>query len=110
MKVQLAPGTVRLRVTRAEFDELRAGTAVTLALAIPGGSWRVDVAPAPAVSISLADGHLVIGIPRADLDVLLGRLPAREGLGWQIDGDGGSIALVFEVDIRDRPRAAAPVR
>lgn len=103
MKVQLAPGTIRLRVTHAEFDALRTGTALSLGIAVPGGRWQIDVAPASTFSIALDPMRLAISLPRSDLAGLADRLPARDGLRWQFDGPDGTVAVVLEVDIRDRP-------
>ncbi len=110
MKLQLAPGTLRLRVTRAEFDALRAGSRLGLAVAAPGGRWQVDIASAAAFSIELRGTDMAIAFPQADLDALRGRLPAREGLRWQVETESGPIALVFEVDIRDAHRTGASAR
>lgn len=110
MTVQFAPGSIRLRVTRAEFDSVPSGDGLRLAVAAPGGRWEIDVRCASAFSISLASGRLALDLPRADLADLLGRLPAREGLRWQADVEEGTIAVILEVDIRDRPRAEARMR
>ena len=103
MKVQFASGAIRLRVTHAEFDAMRAGTALSLGIAAPGGRWQIDVRPAPAFSISLDAMRMAVSIPTSDLADLAGRLPARDGLRWQAGGPDGPVAVVLEVDIRDRP-------
>lgn len=110
MKLQLAPGTLRLRVTRAEFDALRAGSRLDLAVTAPGGRWQVDVASAAAFSISLGGTDMAIALPQADLDALHIRLPSREGLRWQVEAEDGLITLVFEVDIRDGRGSRASAR
>lgn len=103
MKVQLAAGSIRLRLTHAEFHALRTGTALSLGIAVPGGRWQIDIAPAPAFSTALDATRLAISVPTSDLADLAERLPDRDGLRWQADGPDGPVAVVLEVDIRDRP-------
>jgi hypothetical protein len=103
MKVQFASGTIRLRVTHAEFHALSTGAALSLGIAMPGGRWQVDVAPARDFAVNLEAMRLAISLPACDLAGLADRLPTREGLRWQVDTPDGPISVAFEVDIRDRP-------
>lgn len=110
MKLELAPGRARLRLARAEFDHLRAGRALSLALRLPGGCWDIDIVRSDAFSASLAGTRLALEIPGCDLDVLHRRLPSRDGLRWIIDIGGVAFETVLEVDIRDRPPSADAAR
>ena len=106
MKVQFEAGRLRLRVTRAELQALRAGNVLSTRLDWPGGGWRVDAIAAAAGGIEAAAGTLRILLAQSQLATLESTLPSREGLRQTFPLPAGPIELRFEVDLHDgrRPR------
>lgn len=103
MKVQFDAGRVRLRVGREELATLRATGALSASIEWSGGGWRVDVVVGDEAA-SAAGATLRVAFGAAELAELEARLPAREGIGRQLDVPGGVIDVLFEVDLHDGRR------
>ncbi|GAB1596387.1 hypothetical protein [Lysobacter claricitrinus] len=101
MKVQFDGDEVRVRLTRAEFDSLRDGARLRVRLDWPRGAWSLAVAVADAFALNGEGGDVDVVLPRADLDDLASRLPARDGLHYMVDRPDGALALRIEVDLHD---------
>lgn len=101
MKVQFAPGRMRVRVDRAEFDRLRSGATLVLDVA----RWAVHLEATDAFGLNAQDDRLVLGLPAGALEELAARLPSRDGIEAVLELGGRPLAIAFEVDLRDaRPR------
>lgn len=104
MNVRLSEAAVRVRVTNAELQTLLSSRALTLEVALPRNhAFRVNVRPA-AIGGWAFDSDptgMWITIPRAELAELSESLPSRAGLEKSFElTNGGSVAVVFEVDVR----------
>lgn len=84
MKVRWTRGSLRLRITPAELEELLAGRGATERLELPGGSWTVRLAPADATGVALDGGELRFGLGPDDR-ARLGE-PEREGVYFAVPG------------------------
>ncbi len=107
MKVQFDTGRLRLRVGNAELAALRAGDTLVVALDWPGRPWRLALIAGDNLRFEITDGGVALVLPRADLDALAARLPARDGLRHVLELPTGPLELRFEVDLHDgraRPR------
>ena len=104
MKVQFDGQGVRVRLAVAELAALREGATVEASAPWLGSVWLLRLAAGDALAVE--DGVRVT-LPRADLDALSARLPAKDGLRYIVDGASGSLELTVEVDLHDgrrRPR------
>lgn len=110
MKLQLAPGSLRLRLDRAEFDRLLAGESLALCVPMPGGRWQVHAMSAEAFALRPDGPRLALELPAGELAGLATRLPSREGLAWQAGHVDEPLEVVLEVDIRGSGRPRAPAR
>ena len=107
MKVQFDTGRLRLRVGNAELAGLRAGDTLAVALDWPGRPWRLALVAGDGLRFEIADRGVTVVLPRADIDALAARLPARDGLRHALELPTGPLDLRFEVDLHDgraRPR------
>lgn len=101
MKLQLASDALRLRLTAAEFAQLRAGGTVAADLPLPNQvPLRVRFEAGEAFAVLEAPG-VCLALPRADLAALEARLPCRDGLEYAAEAPTGPIRIVIDVDIRD---------
>lgn len=98
MKAQFAPGVLRVRVDRLEFERLRSGEAVRLDCA---GAAAVEVRQGDRLSVEATRGEVHLRLPAGELDALGARLPSREGIEATIGLAGRMLRLAFEVDVRD---------
>ena len=105
MKAQFAPGALRVRVDRAEFERLRDGTPLVLDFA---GATRVEVHRGDRLSVELATGRVRLQLAADALGALEARLPCREGIEATVESRGEPLQVAFEVDVRGavprRPR------
>ncbi|GGZ54604.1 hypothetical protein GCM10008101_04860 [Lysobacter xinjiangensis] len=107
MKVQFESGRLRLRVGNAELAALRAGDTLAVALDWPGRPWRLALDAGDSLGFEITARDVTLALPRADLDALAARLPARDGLRYALELPSGPLELRFEVDLHDgrvRPR------
>lgn len=99
MKVQFSSGRLRIRVDRREFDAVRAGESLTLALT-PAGPWQLHVDAGEAPMLRRDIDRLALTFPRDELDALAARLPSRDGIALHLMLDAHPVDVAFEVDIR----------
>lgn len=86
MKVRWTTGSIRFRITPGELTALTAGEPVSIALAVPGGSWIAAIRPGAArTEIALAGGTLTLSLTDGDRNRLAA--PAAEGVYFKT-GDG----------------------
>ncbi|HEY0335621.1 MAG TPA: hypothetical protein VGC74_18285 [Stenotrophomonas sp.] len=107
MKIQVQQQSMRVRVDEDELAQLLAEVALVnrtrLAL---DATWSLQLGlhddemaaftPTPAM--------LQLWLPRRDVFALQARLPSRDGLVFEIDNEGGTIEVRFDVDVRDSVR------
>lgn len=105
MKLQLQGQRMRLRLDEAELARLLAGEAIVNATELGQGarfcqSLSLHAATQPALQST--PGEWRVGLPDAAVRAYVQRLPCREALSFELDrGDGVSLWLHFEVDVRD---------
>jgi hypothetical protein len=104
MNVRFSDRAIRLRVSRAELDQLLSGRAVALELSLPRGRrFRTNVRPA-ALDVWQLDSDPTgfwISLPRSELEVFAQTLPRKEGIEHRFETADGEVLVAFEVDLRD---------
>ena len=109
MKLQIAHQHLRVRIDSDELAELLAGRSVTLRTQFAHAfALRCELslaAQAPASLTGAADDWR-IHLPADQVRDLATRLPAREGLRFELEGAAGAhaLSLLFDVDVRDGAR------
>ncbi len=116
MKLQISGQQLRLRIDEEELAELieqgrlcrRSQLAEGYCLEQVVG---LDDAPC-AAALKVEGSRWSFRIPRPDLLAYLARLPCREGLEYDLPGDGNGtpLRLSLEVDVRDSVRKRGPRR
>jgi hypothetical protein len=105
MNLRFASNSIRVRVSRDEFERLRNGTPMGLEVSLPRGhtfrakvnlsndtQWRFDSDPT----------GLWLSVPRSEADALANDLPSREGIGHEFETNHGQLEVSFEVDVKTR--------
>ncbi|MHB8912300.1 MAG: DUF7009 family protein [Lysobacter sp.] len=112
MKLQLQGQRVRLRLDEAELARLLAGETIANATELgQGATFRQSLGlhPDPAPNVQAAPGDWRLWLPESAVRDYVARLPCREALGFELDGDGSAaLSLRFEVDVRDSLRIRGP--
>ena len=109
MNVRFSDRALRIRVSRAEFEQLLSNRAVTLDLALPHDhSFRVSVRSGAVGGWQLDSDPtgLWLSIPHAELTALAAALPSKEGVTHTFTTHGAEAQLAFEVDVK-KPRGSA---
>jgi hypothetical protein len=104
MKVRFTDRTIRCRATAAELQQLLTGRAIALELCLPRDRlFRVNVRPAALETWQLESDPTGIwmSIPRSQLESLAQTLPSRKGIEHEFATSRGSVAVSFEVDVRE---------
>lgn len=111
MRYQLDQQRLRLRLSPAEFRELlesahlQAETRFLDCFSVIVSARVLDHSKA---SLGGDSAHWRIGLPRASLSELAGRLPCRDGLTFELesaDGDRSkAFELIVDVDLHDKRR------
>ena len=99
MKLRVRGSSLRLRVTRGEVEQLRAGAVVAESVAFGSGSliYALTVADVPAMRASFDGGRIEVTLPRAQAE----RWLRSEEVGMQARqevGEGGPLQLLVEKD------------
>lgn len=102
MNLRFATHNIRVRVSRDEFDQLRAGTTVGLEVSLPQGhlfrakinqtndaAWQFDTDPT----------GLWLSIPRREFEAMANDLPNKEGIQHTFETNHGTLEVNFEVDL-----------
>lgn len=103
MNLRFAAHSIRVRVSKEEFEQLHSGKALGLEVSLPRGhvfrakvnqsntnEWQFDSDPT----------GLWLSIPRSELDTLAGALPAREGVTRAFGTNHGELQVSLEVDVK----------
>ena len=101
MKVQFDDRCIRVRLGKAEFAALREGARLDVRAGWPGGAWSFALGAGAMLGISGEGGDFSVVVPRADLEDLAARLPARDGLRYRVERPEGALELTVEVDLHD---------
>lgn len=112
MKLQLEPGSIRIRIGEAELAVLQRDGALASDYALDGplrlrlhirlARAGADAAPRWASMADNAGPVCMLRIADHELAAYVERLPCKQGLDWSLDeGDGTEGRLSFEVDVRD---------
>lgn len=112
VNLRLAPGMIRVRLSRTELDTLLEHGEVSAATAFaPDWIFTYAVAlddDAPGLVLDIAVRGLRLRLPKAQARALAARVPSKEGLNAnQADGCGGMLALNLEVDLHASRREGA---
>lgn len=120
MKLQIEGQQLRVRVNEGELAVLLAGQVVESRTCLGQGvEWGATLRLTQHAEATF-DGSAAawqIGLPHADVCGLAARLPARDGLHFdlEVDAQAPALRLLFDVDVRDSVkhrggrRAAGPV-
>ena len=110
MKIQLQDQSLRLRIGEDELAQLLDGAVVANQTRAPGAVLghflRVIEGDTPTFAAGSDGWH--VGLPGAALRDYVARLPCRDALELALGGGGDSLALSFEVDVRDSVRRRGP--
>lgn len=113
MKWQIDGQKLRVRIDEDELAILLAGdmletrTQFATAFAL---RCALGLVPGADVALSGAADAWRIGLPDATVRAHAARLPTREGLRFALPGkgDGDTLELLFDVDVRDSVRRRRP--
>ncbi len=102
MNIRLAPGELRIAITRTELDQLRARRAILLELALP----RQHVMRVSVTAVAVGDWQLDsdptgvwLAIPRRDLESFATEPGAGPSVVRHFDtNDGRPVTLVLQVE------------
>jgi hypothetical protein len=104
MNIKFSDGSVRCRVSRAEFDRLLTGRAVALEVSLPKNHvFRANVWPGAMGGWQLESDPtgIWITIPKSELQALAESLPSKEGIEREFDtATEGTVKISLEVDVR----------
>lgn len=104
MKVSFSDQELRLRVQHDELRRLLSGETVSTAVVAPGFNWTVALRTADAFSFVARNGCAECQLPAAALQGLANTSPSREGLRFEVPGQGAAaLGVSFDVDIRSGP-------
>ncbi|AXK71498.1 hypothetical protein DWG18_03780 [Lysobacter sp. TY2-98] len=101
MKVQFDDRQIRIRLGKAEFASLREGVHLDVRNEWPDGAWSLALSAGETFHLAGNDGGLDVTLPKADLDALAARLPAKDGLRYAIERPQGALDVTVEVDLHD---------
>lgn len=114
MKVQWQGQSLRLRIDEAELQHLRDGGEVENRSRLPLDDdcvqrLRLDGEGLAAMTGTVNDWCLVL--PQAEVEDYVGRLPCKDGLGYDLAvSGGGALRIDLEVDVRDSARVRGKAR
>jgi hypothetical protein len=103
MNVRFSDHAIRCRATSAELQKLLTGRAIALELCLPRDRrFLVNVRPAALETWQLESDPtgIWVSIPRSQLEALAQMLPSKEGIEHAFETAQGSVAVVFEVDLK----------
>jgi hypothetical protein len=103
MNVRFSDRAIRCRATSAELQKLLTGRAIALELCLPRDRrFLVNVRPAALETWQLESDPtgIWVSIPRSQLEALAQTLPSKEGIEHAFETAQGSIAVIFEVDLK----------
>lgn len=103
MNLRFAAHSIRVRITRDEFQLLHDGKPLGLEISLPRGHvFRAKVNPANEWMFDSDPTGLWLSVPRAELAALLESLPAKEGISHAFSTHHGELELTLEVDVKQR--------
>lgn len=102
MKLQIQPGSLRVRIDEAELAALLGGEPLLLRLGL-GGEVLVSLTVTLAARLSLlAEAGWQLTLPESELRDYIATLPRRDALAFYLPTLGEEpLRLDFEVDVRD---------
>jgi hypothetical protein len=103
MNVRFSDRAIRCRATSAELQRLLTGRAIALELCLPRDRrFLINVRPAALETWQLESDPtgIWVSIPRSQLQALAEKVPSKEGLEHDFETAQGSLAVVFEVDLK----------
>ncbi len=106
MKVRFTADSIRCRLSSAEFDQLAAGRAVELIVALPRNhAFKINVRPSALNQWQLESDPtgIWITVPATALKSFAETLPSKAGIERSFDLGDGSILVILEVDVRKAP-------
>jgi hypothetical protein len=101
MKLRIRENTIRLRLKRAEVDQLASGGKIVEQTCFPDSvlTYSLDIADDGNVSASFRDGRLAISLPESDVTQWAENdqvsIVAEQALG-----DSGALSLLIEKDFK----------
>jgi len=102
MKVQVQDGALRLRLDEAALATLLDGAPVRVAAMLAGRAvFRLEVRLAQGCALAPDGDGWRLQLPVAKLRAYAAALPRREALVLAAAGEGGTLRIDFEVDVRD---------
>lgn len=103
MNLRFAAHSIRVRITRDEFQLLHEGKPLALEVSLPRGHvFRAKVNPASEWLFDSDPTGLWLSVPRTELDVLHQSLPTKEGISHAFSTHHGELEVSLEVDVKPR--------
>jgi len=99
MKLRIRQNTIRLRLKRAEVDQIASGKSVIEETHFPDSvlTYRLDVSNDDKFSTSFSDGSLVIGVPVSEI-TQWAKTDQVSIVAEQALADSGTLSLLIEKD------------
>lgn len=110
MKLRIEKNAIRLRLTRAEIDELAEKGHLEVVTPLGPGQalrYRLEAADVPAIALAWNDACLTVRLPAPDVAAW----PKSGQIGFQREldaGDGLRVSLRVERDFKEGRRPARP--
>jgi hypothetical protein len=104
MNVRFSDRAIRCRATSVELEQLLTGRAIALELCLPRDRrFLVNVRPSALDTWQLDSDPtgIWVSIPRSRLEAFAKTLPNKQGIEQEFETAQGSVAVSFEVDLRD---------
>ncbi len=101
MKLRICGDSIRLRLKRAEVEQIAAGTSIVEKTHLPDSilTYRLDVSENPGISASFNGGSLVISVPKSAVSDWAGCEKVSLYAEQKLPGSG-ALALLIEKDFK----------
>ena len=101
MKLRICGDSIRLRLKRAEVEQIATGTSIVEKTHLPDSilTYRLDVSENPAISASFDGGSLVISVPESAVSDWAGSANVSLFAEQKLSGSG-ALSVLIEKDFK----------